>query len=98
MHRTRSLHWTQGRYPVSITDATGPAPVSLSLGTALGKNMSKPQKIILIVGLVWCAICALFAPRPYIGGGSGAGSIPPPHVFFFPRFQMFHYQEHLGNY
>ena len=68
------------------------------LGTALGKNMSKPQKIILIVGLVWCAICALFPPRQYNGGASDARIIPTHEFLFSPRFQMFHYQEHLGNY
>src|ERR1017187_2243410 len=60
--------------------------------------MSKPQKIILIVGLVWCAICALFPPRQYNGGASDARIIPTHEFLFSPRFQMFHYQEHLGNY
>ena len=60
--------------------------------------MKTSKKIILIVGLVWGAICALFPPRQYISGVYDSSIIPTHEFLFAPRFQMFFYEPHLGNY
>ena len=60
--------------------------------------MNKAKKAILILGLLWCGTCALFPPRQYIDGVHDARIIPSHEFLFSPRFQMFFYQAHLGNY
>ena len=56
------------------------------------------KKIILIVGLVWGALCALFPPRQYISGLNDSNIVPTHAFLFSPRFQMFFYQPGLANY
>ncbi len=60
--------------------------------------MSTTKKIILVIGLAWCGICALFPPREYTVGVSDARIIPTHEFLFSPDFQIFHYQQGLGNY
>ena len=60
--------------------------------------MKTTKKIILIVGLVWGAICALFPPRQYISGVYDSKIIPTHQFLFSPRFQMFCYEPGLANY
>jgi hypothetical protein len=60
--------------------------------------MNTSKKIILIIGLVWCGICALYPPRAYTGGVNDGRIIPTHEFLFSPDFQMFHYQQGLGNY
>jgi hypothetical protein len=60
--------------------------------------MSTPRKIVLVVGLVWCGICALFPPRQYIDSIHDARIIPDHEFLFSADFQIFHYQQGLGNY
>jgi hypothetical protein len=60
--------------------------------------MKTTKKIILIVGLVWGAICALFPPRQYVSGVYDSSIIPTHEFLFAPRFQMFFYQPGLANY
>jgi hypothetical protein len=60
--------------------------------------MNRAKKIILIVGLVCCAICALFPPRQYTLPG-GDANLTPSHCFLFsPDFQKFYIQPGFGNY
>jgi hypothetical protein len=60
--------------------------------------MSISQKIVLVLGAVWCGICALFPPRQYVGSMSDARIIPTHEFLFSPDFQIFHFQQGLGNY
>ena len=60
--------------------------------------MSTSKKVVLILGLAWCGICAIFPPRAYTVGVSDARIIPTHEFLFSPDFQIFHYQQGLGNY
>ena len=60
--------------------------------------MNTSKKIILIIGLVWSALCALFPPRGYTTGVIDARIIPTHEFLFSPDFQMFHFQQGLANY
>ena len=60
--------------------------------------MSISKKIVLVLGVAWCCICALFPPRQYVGSLSD-GQIIPTHEFLFSSdFQKFYFQQGLGNY
>lgn len=54
--------------------------------------MSTSKRIVLILGLAWCGICALFPPRQYVDIGSVVDArLAPGHAFLFsPGFQVFH--------
>jgi hypothetical protein len=51
--------------------------------------MNTPKKLTLVIGLVACAVAALFPPRFYIGGYDM--NRPPTHCFLFsPKFQTYY--------
>jgi hypothetical protein len=60
--------------------------------------MSASKKIVLILGLAWCGICALFPPRQYVDIGSVRDAqLVPTHAFLFsPDFQIFHDHGNVG--
>ena len=53
------------------------------------RDMSIPKKVTLIVGLVTCAIVALFPPRKYSHGDYNVDLTPSSCFVFSSRFQRF---------
>lgn len=60
--------------------------------------MATSKRIVVVLGLVWCGVCALYPPRQYIGAIHDARIIPDHEFLFSHDFQMFHYEKGLGNY
>jgi hypothetical protein len=60
--------------------------------------MSITKKIVLVLGVAWCGICALFPPRQYVDVASVRDArLVPGHAFLFsPDFQIFHDQGNFG--
>jgi hypothetical protein len=51
--------------------------------------MSTSKKTVLILGLIWCGLCALFPPRHYVDSVRDP-LIIPTHAFLFSRdFEKF---------